>query len=54
MSTDEVWPSDAFGPFSTKRLGNPATSVDAYEVIPPVQCSSSVTPPSPRTKRAYG
>ena len=54
MSTEEEWPSDAFGPFSTNRFGKPVTTVEANEVIPCDQCAASVTPSSPETSSAYG
>src|SRR6478735_8758641 len=54
MSTDEEWPSDAFGPLSTNRFGNPATTVEAKDVMPCDQCPARDAPASPRTRSAYG
>ena len=52
MSTEEEWPSDAFGPFSTNMFGKPETTVEANDVMPCDQCAASVTPPSPETSSA--
>ena len=49
-----MWASAAFGPLRTNKFGNPATTVEANEVMPVAQWSARLIPSSPRTISAYG
>ncbi len=42
-------PRFVFGPYMTKRFGNPATAIPRYAFAPPRQTSLSSRPSLPRT-----